>query len=36
MRHSVPKIKKADVSLKFKYVYINPSAWVGSHILSDN
>jgi len=29
MRHSVPKIKKADVSLKFKYMYVNPSAWGG-------
>jgi len=29
MRHSVPKIKKADVSLKFKYMYVNPSAWAG-------
>jgi len=33
MRHSVPKVKKADVHLKFKYMYIHSSAlgW-GGHI----
>jgi hypothetical protein len=35
MRHSVPEIKKADISLKFKYMYVNPSAWGGGgHIYS--